>query len=53
MMDKEKCKHYDREEINIVLDGKTQPVIRCRLCGEVFHRGSIDDLLKDLDGDEK
>ncbi len=30
---KEICKHYDREEINFVLDGKTLPVIRCRVCG--------------------
>ena len=30
---KKDCKHYDREEINFVLDGKTLPVIRCRVCG--------------------
>lgn len=26
------CKHYDREEINLVLDGKTEPVLRCKIC---------------------
>ena len=31
-----KCKHYDREEINVVLDGKTLPVVRCKDCGKVI-----------------
>lgn len=30
------CKHYDREEINIVLDGKTPPVVRCKDCGAIL-----------------
>jgi hypothetical protein len=30
------CKHYDREEINLVLDGKTPPVIRCKVCGTIL-----------------
>ena len=28
-----KCRHYDREEINLVLDGITPPTIRCKTCG--------------------
>ena len=31
-----KCKHYDREEINLVLDGKTPPITRCKICGKVI-----------------
>ena len=27
------CKHYDREEINLVLDGITPPTVRCKTCG--------------------
>ena len=27
------CRHYDREEINLVLDGKTPPTVRCKTCG--------------------
>lgn len=34
-----KCKHYDREEINLVLDGKTPPVLRCRKCGKYLKDG--------------
>ena len=30
------CKHYDREEINLILDGKTPPKIRCKICGFEF-----------------
>ena len=30
------CPHYDREEINLVLDGKTPPVLRCKNCGEII-----------------
>ena len=30
------CKHYDREEINIVLDGITPPVLKCNQCGGIF-----------------
>lgn len=33
---KEPCKHYDREEINLVLDGKTPPIVKCKICGEVI-----------------
>ena len=31
---KEPCKHYYREEINLVLDGKTPPVLWCKDCGK-------------------
>ena len=31
--DKE-CPHYNREEINLVLDGITPPVLRCVDCGK-------------------
>ena len=31
--DKE-CPHYYREEINLVLDGKTPPVLWCKDCGK-------------------
>lgn len=27
------CRHYDREEINLVLDGETPPTVRCKNCG--------------------
>ena len=30
------CKHYDMEEINLVLDGMTPPVIRCKICGKIL-----------------
>lgn len=30
------CRHYDREEINLVLDGKTPPIIRCKVCGAIL-----------------
>lgn len=33
---KKPCKHYDREEINLVLDGKTPPIVKCKICGEVI-----------------
>jgi len=32
------CKHYDREEINLGLDGKTPPVLRCKICGLYLDR---------------
>ena len=28
------CPHYSREEINLVLDGKTPPVLWCKDCGK-------------------
>lgn len=31
------CKHYDQEEINLVLDGVTKPVLRCRDCGRILN----------------
>ena len=31
---REPCKHYYREEINLVLDGKTPPVLWCKDCGK-------------------
>ncbi|MBX8640637.1 MAG: hypothetical protein KIS29_09920 [Thermoplasmata archaeon] len=33
---KEECKHYDREEINLVEDGNTPPVVRCKQCGKIL-----------------
>ena len=27
------CKHYDMEEINLVLNGITPPTVRCKDCG--------------------
>ena len=27
------CKHYDMEEINLVLNGITPPALRCKDCG--------------------
>ncbi len=30
------CPHYDREEINFALDGKTPPIIRCKMCGTIL-----------------
>jgi hypothetical protein len=33
---REKCKHYDRVEVNLVVDGKTAPVVFCKTCGRVL-----------------
>jgi hypothetical protein len=33
------CKHYDREEINLILDGKTPPITRCKTCGATLGFG--------------
>lgn len=33
---KKPCGHYELDEINMVLDGKTPPVLRCLNCGRIF-----------------
>ena len=30
---KKPCSHWDREEINLVMDGTTPPITRCKDCG--------------------
>lgn len=42
MLIEKKCKHYDREEINLVMDGKTPPVLRCKDCGIILESDSDD-----------
>lgn len=31
-----RCGHYDLDEINMILDGMTPPVLKCNQCGGIF-----------------
>ena len=31
-----RCGHYDLDEINMILDGRTPPVLKCNQCGRIF-----------------
>lgn len=40
------CKHYNREEFNLVLDGKTPPITVCMDCGHILGDRSMKGLFK-------